>query len=190
MPRKARRILNGFWEGVPRLLKEDEVGRPSTATIYGDCHHTLVSHAGGVCDASPDDSGRPIRSKPLERAQVRRTDRPRGGYRFALGVRVPCAAGAFTPWISPHPGPGDTGTGRADQLRLISPHEELFASLYGLRNDSEAINSAYKRSHIHDRSPVLGWRRTLLDLLAWSILNNATAWWHHAQDAHGLRTAA
>lgn len=111
--------------------------------------------------------------------QVRRYTRPGGRYRFSVGVRVPCAAGPFTAWISPHPGPGDTTAGRADQLRLLPPHEELFDELYGLRNDSEAINANYKRTHIFDRAPVLGAKRQLFDLLAWSILNNATAWWHH-----------
>jgi hypothetical protein len=37
---------------------------------------------------------------------------------------------------------------------------------------------------------VLGWRRQLLDLLAWSILNNSIAWWHHAPAAAAHRTAA
>src|SRR5690606_19794697 len=124
------------------------------------------------------------------RQQVRRYQRPGGGYRFSLGVRVPCAAGAFIAWISPHPGPGDTTAGRPDQLRLIPPHEDLFDDLYGLRNDSEAINANYKRTHVFDRSPVLGWRRQLFDLLAWSILNNSTAWWHHAPSAADHRIAA
>lgn len=159
-------------------------------TIAGPCTHTLVSHGGNVCDATLDDAGNATLSDPLERAQVRRYARPGGKYRFTLGVRVRCAHGDFVAWISPHPGPGDTTAGRADQLRLISPHEELFDDLYGLRNDSEAINSNYKRTHIFDRAPVLGWRRQLFDLLAWSILNNSIAWWHHSTEAAGLRTAA
>lgn len=95
-----------------------------------------------------------------------------------------------TAWISPHPGPGDTTAGRADQLRLIPLHEGLFEELYGLRNDSEAINANYKHTHLYDRAPVLGWRRPLFDLLAWSILNNTLAWWQRSTDAAEHRTAA
>jgi hypothetical protein len=98
-----------------------------------------------------------------------------------VGFTVACAAGDFTAWIAPHPRPGDTNHARADQLRLISTHEPLFDQLYGLRNDSEAINANYKSTHIHDRAPVLGVQRQTLDLLAWSILNNATCWAHHAR---------
>lgn len=87
-------------------------------------------------------------------------------------------------------GPGDTTAGRADQLRLVSPHEDLFNELYGLRNDSEAINANYKSTHVYDRAPVLGWRRQLLDLLAWSILINSIAWWYHAPAASEYRIAA
>lgn len=159
-------------------------------TPGGQCDHALVSHGGSVCDATLDDAGRAVLSDPCERVQVRRYARPGGRYRFSIGVRIPCAAGDFVAWISPHPGPGEATTGRADQLRLIAPHEDLFAELYGLRNDSEAINSNYKRTHIFDRAPVLGWKRQLFDLLAWSILNNSIAWWHHAPGAATSRIAA
>ena len=171
----------------PRTLPLGTWGHDTTA---GRCEHALVSHGGDVCDATLDDAGKTTLSDPLERTQVRRYERPGDRYRFTLGVKVRCGAGDFTAWISPHPGPGDTTCGRADQLRLIPPHEELFDELYGLRNDSEAINANYKATHVHDRAPVLGWRRQLLDLLAWSILNNSLAWWHHATDASEHRRAA
>lgn len=171
----------------PRTLP---LGTWSHDTAAGACDHTLVSYGGDVCDATLDDAGKTTLSEPLERAQVRRYERPGDRYRFSLGVKVRCAAGDFTAWISPHPGPGDTTAGRADQLRLVSPHEPLFAELYGLRNDSEAINANYKSTHVYDRAPVLGWRRQLFDLLAWSILNNSIAWWHHAPDAAARRVGA
>ena len=178
---------HGTRSNRPRTLT---LGTWTHSTRAGECEHALVAHGGNVCDATLDDAGNATLSDPLERAQVRRYERPDNRYRFSLGVKVRCAAGNFTAWISPHPGPGDTTAGRADQLRLISPHEPRFDELYGLRNDSEAINANYKSTHVYDRAPVLGWRRQLLDLLAWSILNNATAWWHHAPSARALRMAA
>ena len=171
----------------PRTLP---LGTWSHPTGAGECEHALVAHGGDVCDATLDDAGNTTLSDPLKRTQVRRYERPGSRYRFSLGVRVRCASGDFTAWISPHPGPGDTTAGRSDQLRLVSPHEDLFGELYGLRNDSEAINANYKATHVYDRAPVLGWRRQLLDLLAWSILNNSIAWWHHAPAAAAHRTAA
>lgn len=171
----------------PRTLP---LGTWTHDTPSGPCQHALASVGGSVCDASLDDAGRAVVSEPCDRVQVRRYQRPGDRWRFSVGFRIPCAAGAFTAWISPHPGPGDTTAGRADQLRLIPPHEKLFDELYGLRNDSEAINANYKRTHLYDRAPVLGWRRQLFDLLVWSILNNTLAWWHHAPDAAESRTAA
>ncbi len=54
-----------------------------------------------------------------------------------------------------------------------------FKTLYGLRNDSEAINAAYKRTLIADRAATLGWRRQLLDLASWATLTNTLAWHRH-----------
>ncbi len=159
-------------------------------TPNGPCEHALVSHGGDICDIRTDDAGNTVRSEPCERVQVRRFKRPGDRYRFSLGVNVRCAQGDFTAWISPHPAPGDHTAGRPDQVRLIQPHEELFDQLYGLRNDAEAINAAYKRSHMFNRSPVLGWRRQLFDLLMWSLLNNSIAWWHHADRRAQLPNAA
>jgi hypothetical protein len=157
------------------------LGTWTHTTPNGDCHHNLVARVGNVHDATLDDSGRTVLSDPCQRLQVRRVTRPNNDYRFTVGFTVACAAGDFTAWIAPHPRPGDTNHARGDQLRLISTHEPLFDQLYGLRNDSEAINANYKSTHIHDRAPVLGVQRQTLDLLAWSILNNATCWAHHAR---------
>jgi hypothetical protein len=146
-----------------------------------DCAHTLVAHGGAVHDATMDDGGQLVLSDPLARHQVRRYATARsGGWRFSLGVKVPCPRDPFVAWISPHPQAGDTTNRRPDQLRLLPKHDPLFPTLYGLRNDSEAINSAYKRTLIADRAAALGWRRQLLDLHAWALLNNTLAWYHHA----------
>jgi hypothetical protein len=124
-----------------------------------------------------DDSGKLVLSDPLERKQVRRYARQGGtGWRFTLGVTVPCPRESFVAWINPHPRPDDTGFGRPDQLRLVPEADPHFQTLYGLRNDSESLNSGYKRTLVVDRAAALGWRRQVLDLMSWSILTNASAW--------------
>ena len=177
---------HGSRNKTPRVLA---LGTWSHVTPGGTCEHALVSNGGNVCDATLNETGQAVLSEPCKRTQVRRYDRTENRYRFSLGVTVPCATGAFTAWISPHPAPGDTTSGRADQLRLVSPHEQHFADLYSLRNDSEAINANYKLTHTYDRAPVLGWKRQLFDLLAWSLLNNATAQWYHSPQQHNTQAA-
>jgi len=114
----------------------------------------------------------------------------RGGWRFTLGVTVPCPKQAFTAWISPHPQTGDPGHGRPDQFRLIAESDPYFQTLYGLRNDSEAINSHYKRTLVADRAAALGWRRQVLDLTSWAMLTNTLAWHlHHGASAKPAKAA-
>lgn len=172
-------VINRPHTSRARHPRTHQLGTWSHTTRNGQCHHTLVARTGNVHDATLDDTGRTVLSAPCERTQVRRVSRPNNQYRFTAGFTVKCAGDDFTAWISPHPQPGETSHSRADQLRLISTHEPLFDELYGLRNDSEAINANYKSTHIHDRAPVLGSRRQTLDLLAWSILNNANCWATH-----------
>ena len=152
-------------------------------TVRGrDCAHTLVVTNGSVHDSTMDDSGRLVLSDPLVRKQIRRYARGGGsddraaGWRFTLGVTVPCPKESFTAWISPHRQLGERGNGRPDQLRLIPEADSYFQTLYGLRNDSESINSGYKRTLLVDRAAALGWRRQVLDLMSWSLLINASAW--------------
>ena len=93
-----------------------------------------------------------------------------------MGVTVPCPREPFVAWISPHRQPGERGAGRPDQLRLLPESDPYFQTLYGMRNDSESINSGYKRTLIADRAAARGWRRQVLDLTSWGILTNALAW--------------
>jgi hypothetical protein len=160
--RTYRQIPLGTWEHSVR-------GRT--------CTHTLVVANGSVHDSTMDDSGRLVLSDPLARKQIRRFPRPKdAGWRFSLGVTVPCPKAPFTAWISPHREGGDRSNSRPDQLRLIPEADDYFQTLYGLRNDSESINSGYKRTLLVDRAAALGWRRQVLDLMSWSILVNASAW--------------
>jgi len=143
------------------------------------CTHTLVTSNGSVHDSSLDDSGALVLSEPLTRKQVRRYQRGgTDGWRFTLGVEVPCPKERFTAWISPHRQPGSRGHGRPDQLRLLPESDPYFQVLYGLRNDSESINSGYKRTLIADRAAARGWRRQVVDLISWALLSNSLAFSH------------
>lgn len=162
------------WRTIPlgHWVHQPEVG--------GECRHLLAIHNGSVHESVLDDRGEPALSPPCRRVQIRRHPRGRrGGFRFSLGVEVPCPRGMFTAWISPHPQPGDDTHRRPDQLRLIAPSDHHFQVLYGLRNDSEAINAEYKRTLAFGRASGLGWRRQTLDLMSWAVLNNSRAWWSH-----------
>lgn len=171
--RTWRTVTLGQWDHTPTRRR---------------CVHTLTAHNGAVCETYLDHAGEWVLSEPLERRQIRRS-RQGNRYRFALGVDIPCPKGSFTAWVSPHPQTGEDGYGRPDQIRLIPPDDPLFADLYGLRNDSESINSHYKNTLYARRASGLGWRRQLLDLLSWAIASNSHAWAiHHAQ--HQLRAAA
>ncbi len=68
-------------------------------------------------------------------------------------------------------------------MRLIAEGEEDFARLYGIRNDAEAFNSAFKRSLLVNRAMSLGWRRQLLDATCFALLSNAVVAHRAAQVA-------
>jgi hypothetical protein len=166
--------------GDTRTYRQVPLGQWTHTVRKRTCTHTLVAHGGAVCDSTLDDTGQLLLSDPLERRQVRRYERGRtGGWRFTLGVTVNCPKEPFVAWISPHPKPDENGYGRPDQFRLLAEADPYFQTLYGLRNDSENINSNYKRTLVADRAAALGWRRQVLDLLSWAILNNTIAWQRH-----------
>lgn len=153
------------------------IGQWSHVVRNKTCTHTLVVWNGSVHDSSFDDGGQLKLSEPLVRSQVRRYERGGSkGWRFTLGVVVECPKECFVAWISPHRQPNERGHGRPDQLRLLPESDPHFQTLYGLRNDSESINSAYKRTLVADRASARGWRRQVLDLLSWGILTNTLAW--------------
>ncbi|MFA5565293.1 MAG: hypothetical protein WC184_04350 [Acidimicrobiia bacterium] len=163
-----------------RTYQQVPLGQWAHTVLKNECVHTLVAHAGAVHDSTLDDSGKLVLSEPLRRQQIRRYTRGRdGGYRFTLGVIVPCPKESFTAWISPHPQPGDTGNRRPDQLRLIHENDDYFQTLYGLRNDSESINAHYKETLNDNRASALGWRRQVVDLTSWALLTNTLAWHQH-----------
>ena len=172
--RSWRTVMLGTWDHEPDGSR---------------CVHTLAAHNGAVCETYLDHTGTLVLSNPLERRQIRRLPRS-GGHRFSLGVDIPCPKQPFVAWVSPHRQPGDTGYGRPDQVRLIPPDDELFAELYGLRNDSESINGRYKNTLYARRASGLGWRRQLLDLISWAVASNSYAWALHAANTAEVAAAA
>jgi hypothetical protein len=143
-------------------------------TAEGSCTHQLAAVDGAVHEFALDDAGTPVATARLERRQVKRPRRSSGSYHFNVGYEVPCPDGAFLAWVTPHAEPGDTEHRRADAVRVIAQGEPDFASLYGLRNDSEAFNSQLKRTLLVDRAMSLGAHRQLLDVLCFGLLNNTT----------------
>jgi hypothetical protein len=113
---------------------------------------------------------------PLPPTQIRRNHSRSRGYRFTLGSLIDCplATEPFIAWVAIHD--------HADHLRLLPPTDPHFLTIYGLRNDSESANQHYKNSLPHRRAAMLGWRRQLVNALAWAILTNARATAIHRPD--------
>ncbi len=150
-----------------------------------DCHHHLAAHHGDLHDTVTTDDGTLTLGPALHRPQLRRHARADGTWRFNIAAVVPCRHGDFIAWVNPHPDRVDRGAGRTDQLRLLPESSPRFPSIYGLRNDSEAINAEFKRTLVADRAPALGSRRQLLAALAWAITNNARSHHlHHTRAGH------
>lgn len=142
-------------------------------TPGGSCGHTVAAINGAVSEVGLDESGAPVVLGRLDRLQVKRSRRSTGRYHFNIAYRVPCRAGEFTAWITPHGEPGDPDHRRAGHVRVIAEGEPDFARLYGLRNDAESWNSMLKRSLLVDRAASLGGARQLVDVLCFALLHNA-----------------
>ncbi|NTW40113.1 MAG: hypothetical protein HGA44_09520, partial [Cellulomonadaceae bacterium] len=90
---------------------------------------------------------------------------------FNLGYDVPCPTGDFTVWLSPHGTPESSA--RPENLRAIPDDDAYSLRLRGLRSDAESFHANLKRTLLADRAMSLGWRRGLLDVYAFALLNNA-----------------
>ena len=181
----VNKVHAGRRDGDQRLHRQIPLGASRHVVRGRACEHSLVASNGSIHEVGLDDAGQLVLSGPLRRQQVRRYQRGRGGWRFSLGVVVPCPKGSYVTWISPHPQAGERGHGRPDQLRLLPESDPHFQRLYGLRNDSESINRGYKRTLIADRAGARGWRRQVLDLSSWGVLTNALAWQTNEFRRHG-----
>ena len=151
-------------------------------TPHGPCTHTLAAVDGAVTETGLDDVGDPVALHRLTRRQVKRPRRASGRYHFSVGYEIPCPTGAFLAWVTPHAETGDRHHRQADAVRIIAAGEDDFTRLYGLRNDSESLNSEYKRTLLVDRAMSLGGARQLLDFLSFALLHNAITQ-HHASAA-------
>ncbi|MEV7431842.1 hypothetical protein AB0N29_19680 [Nocardioides sp. NPDC092400] len=143
-------------------------------TPAGSCRHQLAALDGAVVEIDLDDNGDPVVVDRLERGAVKRSRRATGEYHFNIGYRIPCPREPCTTWLSPHPGRRND-TGRPHNIRIIAESDPDFAHLYGLRNDAENFHSNLKRTLIVDRAMSLGWRRGLIDIYCYALLNNALA---------------
>lgn len=149
-------------------------------TAHGQCRHQLAAVDGAVHEVAMTEDGTPALIHRLERKQVKRPRRSTGHYHFNVAYEVPCPSGSFLAWVTPHAAPEDTDHRRADAVRVIAAGEPLFATLYGLRNDSESFNSQLKRTLLVDRAMSKGGQRQLLDVLCFAILHNACNAWRAA----------
>ena len=142
-------------------------------TDAGACTHHLAAVDGAVCELVLDDEGHQVVRARLDRLQIKRPQRASGRYHFNVAYQVPCPAGPFTAWVTPHGLAGEDDHKRADAVRVIAEGEPDFATLYGLRNDSESFNSQLKRTLLVDRAASVGAARQLLDVLCFAHLHNA-----------------
>ena len=146
-------------------------------TNTGSCTHQLAAVDGAVSEVGLDDTGAVTVLGTLDRKQVKRPRRSTGRFHFNVAYEVPCPAGPFLAWVTPHGEPGDPDHRRADAVRVIAEGEPDFARLYGVRNDAESFNAHLKRTLLVNRAMSLGGRRQLLDVLCYAVLSNATAAW-------------
>lgn len=170
--------------GATKKAKQYPLGVVTHRVGRRDCRHNLISHDGAICQADLDDAGNAMIGEPLRRVQVKRFAKPGGGFRFTLGTEVVCRHGNFTVWISPHPKKDEPHNRRPENIRLLPEADPHFQTIYGLRNDSESLNSGFKRTLIVDRAMSLGWRRQLIDLYSYGILTNTVAWAEAEQRRH------
>jgi hypothetical protein len=143
-------------------------------TDAGPCTHHLAAVDGAVSEIGLDEAGRQVVLHRLERKQVKRPRRTSGRYHFNVAYEVPCPAGPFQAWVTPHALADETDHRRADAVRVIAEGEAEFATLYGLRNDAESFNAQLKRTLLVDRAMSLGGARQLLDVLCFAHVHNAT----------------
>ena len=179
-------------ETTDRVVRTLPIGVWTHDRPGGTCSHTIAAVDGALVEIDHDEDGELVTVQHAQRRQIKRARRSDKTYHFTLIATIACDHGEIELLVSPHAQrPGDHS--RPDQLRLIPVSDDDFAVLYGLRNDSESLNSNFKRTLLVDRATSLGWQRQLLDLLGFGLLTNSLAIHHHAvakQARHGLRAVA
>jgi hypothetical protein len=176
----AARVLTVNRRG--RATRSYPLGVVTHDPAGGACAHQLAAIAGRVVEIGLDETGDPVVVSEPHRGPVKRSRRREGEYHFNVGYQIACPTEPFTTWLSPQPNSGDLS--RPHNLRVIPEDDPDFQQLYRLRNDSENFHSNLKRTLLCDRAMSLGWRRGLLDVYAFALMNNALteARAAHAQD--------
>ncbi|MGH1561450.1 hypothetical protein [Mumia sp. DW29H23] len=136
-----------------------------------ECGHTLATVGGRVAEIGLDEAGDPVLVALLERSSVKRSRRTDGHFHFNVGYTIGCPQASFTTWLSPHATSADAQ--RPEYLRVIPVGDPDADRLLGIRSDAESFHSNYKRSLLVNRAMSLGWRRGLVDLYSYAIVNNA-----------------
>lgn len=154
-----------------RTAKSFPLGSVSHDTITGPCRHVLATIGGRVVQLDLDESGDPVVVATPQRGPIKRSRRADGRYHFNLGYLIRCPGQDFTVWLSPHATPD--GAGRPENLRAIPDDDSDSLRLRGLRSDAESFHANLKRTLVVDRAMSLGWRRGLIDIYAFALLNNA-----------------
>lgn len=171
-----------------RRARSYPLGTITHAVPTGTCSHHIAAAGGQVVEIDLDERGDPVVTGTLARKAVKRSRRAGGQYHFNVGYELACPAGPFTVWLSPHPGKNGE-TARPEQLRVLPAGDVDAHRLYGIRSDAESFHSNYKRTLIVDRAMSLGWRRGLVDLYCFALLNNALTEHRAAQEELSGRSA-
>ncbi|NKY38155.1 hypothetical protein [Cellulomonas septica] len=164
-----------------RLAKSYPLGFATHTLPTGPCQHPIAAIGGRVVQLDLDERGDPVVVSTPRRGPVKRVRRADGRFHFNLGYDIACPYGEFTTWLSPHGRDGDYA--RPENLRVIPDDDPDAQRLRGLRSDAEAFHSNLKRTLIVDRAMSLGWRRGLIDVYAFALLNNALAEWRAVENA-------
>lgn len=164
-----------------RRARSYPLGVVTHALPTRSCAHTIAAAAGRVVEIDLDEQGDPVITATLTRRAIKRSRRSGGTYHFNVGYELDCPSGPFTVWLSPHPRKEDESA-RPEQLRLLPFGDPDAQRLAGIRSDAEGFHSNYKRTLIVDRAMSLGWRRGLVDVYCFALLDNALAEHRAAQD--------
>lgn len=157
-----------------RRARSYPLGTVSHRLPTGTCSHQLATLAGRVVEIGLDETGDPVVLAHLARGPVKRSRRSHGDFHFNVGYHLNCPLEPFTVWLSPHPRDNQDAR-RAENLRIIPPGDPDFIRLHGLRSDAESFHSNFKRTLLVDRQMSLGWRRGLVDVYCFALMNNAFA---------------
>lgn len=166
-----------------RIAKSFPLGAATHQLPTGLCIHPLAAIGGRLVQLDLDDRGDPVVVAYPARGPVKCARRGTGEYHFNVAYTIACPRGDFTIWLSPH-GVGQDAT-RPENLRVIPEDDPDFLRLRGLRSDAESFHANLKRTMLLDRAMSLGWRRGMLDVYAFALLNNALTEQRHQMASVG-----